>query len=217
MTTSPIIALTEPILLEHILPNLKTKSLLNLSETCRFFNTLIKGDAIWKKIAKKIDFQIPDDSENLYSLVTEHIKKTPFRVGKYHYYRGAGCRPNRKIEFFRTANDPKTFQAIAKAMKCGKWYDISPNLGDKIYVEMQSPSEKVKMMIAHREKDNWHPIESELPPYIPDKKMNKLSLAMQNNAIDKLKLGTWKLSTTSDIGSSPFFENVIRINFYSED
>ncbi len=224
MTPSTILTLPKPILLNHVLPHLNTKSLLNLSETCDFLNSLIKSDKIWREIANKIDFQIPEDTESIYLLVTNHLKETPLRIGKYDYYRGAGCRTNRKIDFFRTGSNPDTFQAKVSAMQCGKWCYISPDLGDNIFVKMQFASEKIKIMMDQRKKDGWHPIGSEPAPYVPDKKMNELSLAKQNNILDNLnnikdylKTGQWSISVTTDIGSSPYFENIVRLNFYTED
>ena len=143
----------------------------------------------------------------------------PLRIGKYHYYNGAGCRPNRKIEFFRTPNDPKTFQVKVKAMKGGKWYDISTIEADLTTVQMQPSSVQQKALQRKMlMKNDFHPINRSSSNYIPNEKMSELSLFQQNMIIDNLRpKGNWAIGLTTGIGRDPSFEKIEDLHFYEND
>jgi hypothetical protein len=128
-------------------------------------------------------------------------------VGEYQYFYGAGCKPNRKIEFVRDGSD-KSVHAVVYARSEGKDKLISDVPSDHINVEMMSLSEKIEAIKAQR-----LGIDVERKP---DKTMSELSVEEQDRIIEGLKPeGPWKIAVTNSIGKDPKFENVVYINIYS--
>ncbi|NGX53045.1 MAG: hypothetical protein KR126chlam5_01352 [Candidatus Anoxychlamydiales bacterium] len=149
------------------------------------------------------------------------------KLGQYYYSRGLSNSPDRKLEFYRSSNDPKTFfvkvyarENIAKSDR--KWVEFERVSSDKITVEMISTSEKIKDLQTRRI-DPEHAFNAEHSDsfgYQNDKKMSELSVDIQNKIIAKLEPeGSWRIEITNesntDIGAT--YEKVDSLNFLNVD
>lgn len=118
---------------------------------------------------------------------------------------GAGNAPNRKIEFYGDGNQ---IWRDFFGKRSGIWQKIVKIDETQMNKEMASTKEKVRIMVEAKKKG----VRAEYPA---DQDFNILHYEEKVRIISNLQpTGNYHICISNEIGSNPFFEEVVRLSFF---